>query len=252
MKEFDQLMEIMKKVRENCPWDKRQTHKTLMQYLIEEAYEVVESIEQNEDDNLKEELGDLLIQIIFHSIIAEEREKFNINDVITTVSEKLIRRHPHVFDNLSVSGEEEVLHNWEKIKLNEGKTSVLQGVPKSLPALLKATGIQTKASRVGFDWDNYKDVLKKVNEELKELKEATESNNKDKIEEEIGDLLFSIVNISRFLHVNPEDALRKTINKFIKRFTIIEQEINKQGKKLQDVSLEEMDKIWEKSKDLIF
>jgi MazG family protein len=252
MKEFDQLMEIMKKVRENCPWDKRQTHKTLMQYLIEETYEVVESIEQNEDDNLKEELGDLLIQIIFHCLIAEEREKFNINDVITTISEKLIRRHPHVFDNLSVSGEEEVLHNWEKIKLNEGKTSVLQGVPKSLPALLKATRIQTKASRVGFDWDNYKDVLKKVNEELKELKEATESNNKDKIEEEIGDLLFSIVNISRFLHVNPEDALRKTINKFIKRFTIIEQEINKQGKKLQDVSLEEMDKIWEKSKDLIF
>ena len=221
-----------------------------MQYLIEETYEVVESIEQKDDENLKEELGDLLIQIIFHSLLAQERNKFCMEDVMNSISEKLIRRHPHVFSETVVSGEEEVLHNWEKIKISEGRKSVLQGVPKSLPALLKASRIQAKASRVGFDWKIYEDVMKKVEEELEELKEASKSNDNDKIEEELGDLLFSIVNISRFLKVNPEDALRRTINKFTKRFTLIEQEITRQGKKLQDATLEEMDKIWEKSKDL--
>jgi len=251
MKEFDRLLEIMEMVRKYCPWDKKQTHLSLMQYLLEETYEVIESIEEKNDENLKEELGDLLIQIIFHCIIANERKKFDIKEVITGISDKLTRRHPHVFDNLKVSDESEVLHNWEKIKLSEGKTSALQGVPKSLPALLKASRIQSKASRVGFDWKEYKDVFKKVEEEFKELKNAADINNKDKIEEELGDLLFSVVNISRFLHISPEDALRKTINKFIRRFTFIEQEISKQGKKLEDVSLEEMDKIWEQSKDLL-
>jgi len=251
MKEFDRLLEIMEMVRKYCPWDKKQTHLSLMQYLLEETYEVIESIEEKNDENLKEELGDLLIQIIFHCIIANERKKFDIKEVITSISDKLTRRHPHVFDNLKVSDESEVLHNWEKIKLSEGKTSALQGVPKSLPALLKASRIQSKASRVGFDWKEYKDVFKKVEEEFKELKNAADINNKDKIEEELGDLLFSVVNISRFLHISPEDALRKTINKFIRRFTFIEQEISKQGKKLEDVSLEEMDKIWEQSKDLL-
>jgi len=250
MKEFDRLVEIMEMVRKYCPWDKKQNHLSLMQYLLEETYEVIESIEEENDENLKEELGDLLIQIIFHCIIANERKKFDIKEVITGISDKLIRRHPHVFDNLKVSDESEVLHNWEKIKLSEGKTSALQGVPKSLPALLKASRIQSKASRVGFDWKEYKDVFKKVEEEFKELKNATEINNKDKIEEELGDLLFSVVNISRFLHISPEDALRKTINKFIRRFTLIEQEISKQGKNLEDVSLEEMDKIWEQSKEI--
>ena len=249
MKEFDRLVEIMEMVRKDCPWDKKQTHLSLMQYILEETYEVIESIEKENDENLKEELGDLLIQIIFHCIIANERKKFDIKEVITSISEKLTRRHPHVFGSLKVSDESEVLHNWEKIKLSEGKTSALQGVPKSLPALLKASRIQVKASRVGFDWKEYKDVLKKVEEEIKELKNAAEIDNKDKIEEEIGDLLFSIVNISRFLKVNPEDALRKSINKFIKRFTMIEKEFNKQGKQLSEVSLEEMDKIWEKAKD---
>ena len=250
MKEFDRLFEVMKKVRENCPWDKKQDHNSLMQYLIEETYEVVEAIEQKDDENLKEELGDLLIQIIFHSLLAQEKSKFSMEDVMNSISEKLIRRHPHVFSDKVVSGEEEVLHNWEKIKISEGKKSVLQGVPKSLPALLKALRIQTKASRVGFDWEIYEDVMEKVEEEFEELKEASKSKDNDKIEEELGDLLFSIVNISRFLKINPEDALRRTINKFIKRFTLIEQEITKQGKKLEDASLEEMDKIWEKSKDL--
>ncbi len=251
MEEFDKLVEIMERVRKDCPWDEKQDHRSLMQYLLEETYEVIESIEQKDDDHLKEELGDLIIQILFHSIIAEERERFNLKDVLTSISEKLIRRHPHVFRSLEISGERDVLENWEKIKLNEGKKSALEGVPKTLPALLKASRIQSKASRVGFDWKEYKDVFKKVEEEILELKDAAEkNNNREKIEEELGDLLFSVVNLSRFLKINPEDALRKTINTFIKRFLIIEKEINSQGKELTDVSLEEMDKIWEKAKDM--
>ncbi len=251
MKEFDRLIGIMEKVRKNCPWDKKQDHSSLMQYLLEETYEVIDSIEQKNDENLKEELGDLIIQIIFHCLIAEERQKFKLQDVLTGISEKLIRRHPHVFESLKVADECEVLKNWEKIKLKEGKKSAIQGIPKTLPALLKASRLQSKASRVGFDWKEYKSVLEKVEEELDELKNAAENNgSKDKIEDELGDLLFSIVNLSRFLKINPEDALRRTINKFIKRFSLIEEEINNQGKELTDVSLEEMDKIWEKAKKI--
>ena len=251
MEEFDRLYEIMRTLRKNCPWDKKQNHKSLMKYLLEETYEVIDSIEKGDEDNFKEELGDLILQIIFHCVIAEEREGFTLEDVLKSINDKLVRRHPHVFSDTEVSGVEDVLNNWEKIKLNEGKKSALEGVPKTLPALLKSYRIQAKASRVGFDWQDYEDVIKKVDEELRELKTAVESDNKAHIQEEIGDLLFSIVNVSRFLKVDPEEALRKTISKFSERFTYIEKELAGQGKTVENVSLEEMDVIWEQSKKVI-
>ena len=248
MEEFDRLYEIMRTLRKKCPWDKEQNHKSLMKYLLEETYEVIDAIEKGDDDNFKEELGDLILQVIFHSVVAEERKGFTLEDVLKSINDKLVRRHPHVFSDTEVSGVEDVLNNWEKIKLNEGKKSALEGVPKTLPALLKSYRIQAKASRVGFDWQDYEDVIKKVDEELRELKTAVESDNKAHIQEEIGDLLFSIVNVSRFLKVDPEEALRKTILKFSERFTFIERELAGQGKTVEEVSLKEMDVIWEQSK----
>jgi XTP/dITP diphosphohydrolase len=246
--EFDKLLEIMKKLRAECPWDKKQTHETLRQYLLEETYEVLETIDEKKYGELKSELGDLLLQIIFHSEIASEEGLFNINDVIHNINEKLIRRHPHVFGNVKVNGAEDVKKNWEVIKKSEGKNSVLDGVPKELPALLRANRIQEKASHVGFDWKNSEDVWKKIEEELKEFKESLRLEDKTKVEEEFGDLLFSLVNYSRFIGINSEDALRKTIEKFVKRFQYVESEFDKKNKKLEDSTLEEMDKIWEKSK----
>ncbi|MFC1726313.1 nucleoside triphosphate pyrophosphohydrolase [candidate division KSB1 bacterium] len=251
MKEFENLVEIMSRLRKECPWDKKQTHQTLRQYLIEETYEVVDSIDNKNMNHLKEELGDVLLQVLFHSEIAKENSLFDIKDVLETISEKLIRRHPHVFSDTKVNSANEVLENWESIKLDEGKKSALSGVPAKLPALLKAHRIQEKAARVGFDWKTVTPVIEKVEEELTELKTEIENGSKNSIEDEFGDFLFSIVNFARFLNINPEDALRKTINKFTKRFQFIEKELKSQNKNIKTTTLEEMDQIWEKSKDII-
>lgn len=248
--EFDRLVEIMQKLRskDGCPWDQKQTHHSLRQYLLEESYEVLEALDDEDFEELKKELGDLLLQIVFHAQIANERGDFNIWDVVRGINEKLIRRHPHVFGDTSVNSAEEVVVNWEKIKMAEGKKSVIDGVPKELSGLLRAHRIQKKAAQVGFDWDDVREVWKKVKEEEDELREALAANDADKIENEFGDLLFSLVNLSRFIKVNPEDALRKTINKFIRRFQIIEKKLADVGKAPQDCTLEEMDLIWEASK----
>jgi len=248
MKEFDELVKIMEKLRKKCPWDKEQTHKSLRQYLIEETYEVINSIEEGNFEDLKEELGDLLLQVLFHAEIARENGRFTIKDVIKTISGKLIRRHPHVFEKVIVETPEEVFKNWEIIKREEGKTSILDGVPQTLPALLKAYRIQEKVAGVGFDWELSDDVFSKIEEEVAELKESIKSENTAEIEEEIGDLIFSIVNISRFYKINTEDALRKTNEKFMNRFKYVEQKITEHNKKLGTVSLEEMDKFWEEAK----
>jgi tetrapyrrole methylase family protein / MazG family protein len=251
---FQSLVAIMERLRseKGCPWDREQTRESLKPYLIEETYEVLEALDKDEPEKIKEELGDLLFQILFHAQVAREQGEFDINDVITSNIEKMIHRHPHVFADKSVSSSKEVLVNWEEIKKNETKNrhrkSILDGVPAPLPALLKAHRIQEKAARVGFDWDDIKDVISKVDEELGELKKAVSEKNKKHIEEEIGDLIFAVVNLSRFVKVNPEEALRKCIDKFKKRFNQIETELSKNGKKLKDTSLEDMDEIWNRAK----
>jgi len=248
-----ELIEVMKTLRsENgCPWDKEQNHISLKPYLIEEAYEVIDAIDKANDEELKEELGDLLLQIIFHAQIAAEEGRFNIYDVAATIVDKLKRRHPHVFGNAKVSGTDEVLSNWEIIKKSEGKESVLEGLPASLPALLKARRIQEKVSRVGFDWSDAKGAIEKLEEEIGELKRCIENGKQVEIEEEIGDILFSVVNVARLLKVDAEGALRKTIDKFISRFRYIESEIKKRGdRKIEEYSIEELDEMWEDSKKL--
>lgn len=249
MKEFDRLVEIMRRVKAECPWDIKQTHDSIRQYLIEETYEVIDAVDEKDDTSLVEELGDLQCQILFHSLLAEERGKFTLADVCNTIADKLVRRHPHVFGDTKVHGSDEVLQNWEHIKMKEGrKNSVLDGVPKELPALIKAYRIQSKAGRVGFDWDNIADVVDKISEELTEFKKSVETENKEAVEEELGDLLFSIVNLARKLEINPEDALRKTIRKFVHRFRFIEKSLKEQGGDIEDASLEEMDRLWEDAK----
>jgi len=247
-KNFEELMEIMKRLRNDCSWDSVQTHDSIKANTLEEAYEVVEAIDEKNYDELKTELGDLLLHIVFHSVIAEGMNNFNVDDVIDSIKEKLIRRHPHIFSNVSVENNSEIEKNWEKIKLQEGRSSVLEGIPKHLPELHKAYRIQQKASKVGFDWKDKKDVWAKIIEEIDELKEAESNSSVENIEEEMGDLLFSIVNYSRFIGVNPANALRRTNEKFIKRFNYIEDSLEQQGKKVYDSSLEEMDKYWEESK----
>ncbi len=252
MKELYKLVEIMRKLRgENgCPWDHEQTNETLKPYLLEETYEVLNAIDSKRDKDLEEELGDLLLQIVFHAQIASEQGRFTIDDVAGTIVDKLIRRHPHVFGETMVNSSEEVLENWEEIKKREGKESVLDGVPESLPALLKARRIQEKAKRVGFDWDSIQGAFEKVLEEFKELKDAVGRRKKKDIEDEFGDILFSIVNISRFMEIDAEDSLRKTVNKFKKRFQYIEQKVKKMGKKqLKNYSIQELDLLWEESKN---
>ncbi|MFC1730237.1 nucleoside triphosphate pyrophosphohydrolase [candidate division KSB1 bacterium] len=249
MKEFDRLVEVMRRVKSECPWDRKQTHDTLRQYFIEETFEVIDAIDEKDDSSLAEELGDVQCQILFHSLLAEDRGKFTISDVMTILADKMVRRHPHVFGDTVVNGSEDVLQNWEHIKMNEGKKeSVLDGVPKEMPALIKAYRIQSKAGRVGFDWPDIDGVINKVFEELAEFKESVEKNNRDEIEDELGDLLFSLVNTARKLEVNPEDALRRTIRKFDKRFRFIEKSLKQQGKDLKKTSLEEMDKLWDEAK----
>jgi tetrapyrrole methylase family protein / MazG family protein len=244
------LAELANILRNNCPWDKEQTPDSLKPYLIEETYEVYDAIENNDTDNLKEELGDLLYQVYAHSEIASENKEFTIDDVAEGIITKLIRRHPHIFAGDEVTDKHDVIRNWEVIKKKEKEPdeSILSGVPRTLPALLKAYRIQQKAARVGFDWKNLDDIIKKLDEEISEFKEVLNEKNTDRIKDEAGDILFSIVNILRSLDINPEEALSMTNNKFIERFKYIEKQAVKNNKQLNDMTLEEMDVYWEQSK----
>lgn len=249
LKEFDEFVKIVKRLRNECPWDRIQTHLSLRRCLLEETYETIEAIDENNMEELKKELGDILLQVVFHSNIAEEEKNFTLKDVIESETKKLIDRHPHVFADVKVADSEEVKKNWELLKKNEGRKSVIDGIPKELPALLKAYRIQEKASKVGFDWKDEKPVLDKILEEVNELKEKVKLNKSQKeIEDEFGDVLFSIVNYSRFLKINPEDALRKTIQKFKQRFNKIEEFAKENNIELEKMTLDEMDEIWNKAK----
>jgi tetrapyrrole methylase family protein/MazG family protein len=252
---FGELVQIMARLRgENgCPWDREQTHASIKPYLLEETYEVLESIDENDPAKLEEELGDLALQVVFHAQMADEAGLFTIADVLRGINEKLRRRHPHIFGDVKADTAQEVLFNWEQIKKLErekaqGRASVLDGVPRELPALLRAHRLQEKASRVGFDWNEARQVFQKVEEELAELRAAMESEQPDRMEAELGDLLFSLVNLGRFIAVNPEDALRKTIARFIARFQYIEEELARRGTAPGQVTLEEMDALWAEAK----
>lgn len=250
---FLKLVEIMEKLRgpEGCPWDKKQTTSSLKPYLLEETYEVLEAIDENSPISLKEELGDLLFQIIFHSQIAKEKNDFNLAEVCEEISKKLIRRHPHVFSGEKVASLEEISRNWEKIKAEEkqnSQKSILSEIPPSLPSLLRAYKIGKKVSYVGFDWKDATGVLEKFQEEWKELQEAIEKENPQEIEDEFGDVLFTLSNLSRFLKINPEEALRRACKKFERRFIYLEEKIRLQNKELQSCSLEEMEKFWSEAK----
>ena len=252
-KNFSDLVKIMGKLRskDGCPWDRAQTHLTLLPYLIEEAYEVLDCVEAKDYQKFKEELGDLLLQIIFHSQIARERKRFDINDVILVLTQKLKQRHPHVFKNKKKLTPQQVINNWEHIKIKTENRSVLSGLPKHLPALLKAYRVGEKVARFRFDWDKAGDIFEKIGEELNELKEVflSRKDKKKKLtEQEMGDILFSLVNLSRHLKINPELALRKTIQKFVKRFNYIEKQLSQKGKPLHTATLKEMDLLWEEAK----
>jgi len=248
---FKNLVDIMRKLRTECPWDAEQTNDSIKAATLEEAYELVEAIDEKNYAELKCELGDLLLHIVFHSAIAEDENRFNIGDVIDCISQKLIRRHPHVFGDVKINGNKDILRNWETIKLAEGRESIVQGVPKNLPALHRAFRLQEKTSKVGFDWNKKEDVWEKVVEEINELREVEKSGNEEEIEDELGDVFFSLINYSRFIGVNPENALRKTNEKFIKRFRYIETKLKESGKSITDSNLKEMDKYWEESKTII-
>lgn len=251
---FQRLVALMATLRgpDGCPWDRKQTPGSLKPFLVEECYEVVDAIEDGSSDKVREELGDLLFQIVFHARIAEEAGQFTIDDVITAIHEKMIRRHPHVFGDDKLSTDKEVLSNWEEIKRKEkghgDRKSILEGVPKELPSLLRAHRLQERAARVGFDWAHLNEALPKLDEEIAEFKESLKSEDAGKIEEELGDMFFMLVNISRFLGVNPEDALRKTISKFIYRFRSIEERAEQAGRSLNDMTLDEMEKLWQEAK----
>jgi len=245
---FEGLVDIVKKLRIECPWDKEQTNDSIKAATIEEAYEVVESIDNKNYAELKNELGDLLFHIVFHSVMAEEINEFKLVDVIDSIKEKLIRRHPHVFGETVVDGSEQVKKNWETIKLGEGRDSVLEGVPENLPSLQRAHRLQEKAAKVGFDWEKKEDVWKKVIEEIEEMHHSEREESKEELENEIGDVFFALVNYARFLNINPEYALRKTNKKFVRRFNYIEKKISETGRKINESNLQEMDKYWEESK----
>lgn len=248
--DFGELVRIMEALRRQCPWDRRQTHETLKPYLIEEAYELVEAIEEADPGKVKEELGDLLLQIVFHARLAEERGEFDMGGVIRGICEKMVARHPHVFGDAQMETAEEVVGQWEQRKKEEGKLrgSVLEGVPESMPALLRAHRLQSRASKVGFDWEKIEDVLAKLDEELGEFREALKSRGRTEVEDELGDIFFALVNVARFAGVNPEEALRGTIAKFISRFRHIETMAAEKGVGLRDMSLDEMDALWEDAK----
>lgn len=252
LKAFERLLNIMDELREQCPWDKKQTIESLRHLTIEETYELADAILDKDMKEIKKELGDILLHIVFYARIGSETKDFDIADVINSLCEKLISRHPHIYGDVKVTDEQQVKENWEKLKLKEGNKSVLGGVPKSLPALIKATRIQDKAKAVGFDWENKDQVWEKVQEELGELRAEidTEKADKEKIEQEFGDVLFSLINYARFIDVDPESALEKTNKKFIKRFQYLEEETRKQGKALEDMTLEEMDIYWNKAKTI--
>ncbi|WBX70094.1 nucleoside triphosphate pyrophosphohydrolase [Tenacibaculum retecalamus] len=246
---FNRLLDIMDELREKCPWDKKQTLESLRHLTIEETYELGDAILDNDLQEIKKELGDVLLHIVFYAKIGSEKQAFDIADVANSISDKLIHRHPHVYGDVEVKNEEEVKQNWEKLKLKEGKTSVLEGVPKSLPALVKASRIQEKVAGVGFDWEEPQQVWEKVQEEISELNEEIKAGNKENIEKEFGDVLFSMINYARFIKVNPENALEKTNKKFINRFQYLEAAAKKEGKELSDMTLGEMDVHWENSKE---
>ena len=245
---FDRLLTIMDELREKCPWDKKQTMQTLRHLTIEETYELGDAILDNDLDEVKGELGDLLLHIVFYAKIGSETNDFDIADVLNQICEKLISRHPHIYGDVDVADEEEVKRNWENLKLKEGKKSVLQGVPKSLPALVKANRIQDKVAGVGFDWEEPQQVFEKLKEEQEELQHEVTEDNADKIEAEFGDVLFSMINYARFLNVNPENALERTNKKFINRFQYLEGKAKEKGIALKDMTLGEMDVFWEEAK----
>lgn len=247
---FGRLLDIMDDLREKCPWDKKQTLESLRHLTIEETYELGDAILDNDLQEIKKELGDVLLHIVFYAKIGSETNDFDIADVCHEICEKLISRHPHIYGDVVVADEEEVKRNWEKLKLKEGKKSVLEGVPKSLPALVKASRIQDKVKGVGFDWEESHQVWDKVQEELEELQEEVKSGDQDKIEAEFGDVLFSMINYARFLKVNPEDALERTNKKFIKRFMYLESKAGELGKPIAEMTLAEMDVFWEEAKRL--
>ncbi|MBE50333.1 MAG: nucleoside triphosphate pyrophosphohydrolase [Flavobacteriales bacterium] len=247
---FDRLIQIMDELREKCPWDQKQTIESLRYLTIEETYELSDAIMENDMQEIKKELGDLLLHIVFYSRIASENKSFDINDVINSICEKLIHRHPHIYGDVVVEDEIEVKKNWENLKMKEGKSSVLEGVPTTLPAGIKAYRIQEKVKGIGFDWEDKKQVWNKVLEEIEELKEEIKNGNQDRIESEYGDLLFALINYSRFINVNPENALERTNRRFIKRFQIMEKLIKNQNLTLSNMTLSQMDVFWEKAKKL--
>lgn len=248
LKAFERLLSIMDDLREKCPWDKKQTLESLRHLTIEETYELADAIIANDLDELKGEIGDLMLHMVFYAKIASEKGAFDITDVLHAICDKLVHRHPHIYGDVKVHSEEEVKANWERLKLKEGKKSVLEGVPKSLPALVKATRIQDKVKGIGFEWENKDQVWAKVEEEIGELQVEIEKGDKEKMEEEFGDVLFSMINFARWIGVNPEDALARTNQKFINRFQWMESETAKDGKKIEDMQLAEMDVYWERSK----
>ncbi|MEX1189514.1 MAG: nucleoside triphosphate pyrophosphohydrolase [Bacteroidia bacterium] len=247
---FSRLLGIMDELREKCPWDMKQTMESLRHLSIEETYELSDAILGGDLQEVKKELGDVLLHIVFYARIGSETNDFDMKDVIDSLCEKLIRRHPHIYGDVKVSGEEEVKANWEKIKLQEGNRSALSGVPKSLPAMIKATRIQEKARGVGFDWEEEAQVWEKVKEELDEFKAEADKNEQNKMEAEFGDLLFSLINFARFKNINPEDALEKTNRKFIHRFSYLEEKAAAAGKSLDEMSLSEMDVFWNEAKNI--
>ena len=246
---FNELLDIMDELREKCPWDRKQTLESLRHLTIEETYELGDAILDNDMNEIRKELGDLMLHIVFYAKIGSETDDFDIADVLEGINEKLIHRHPHVFGDTVAETDAQVAKNWEQLKLKEGKKSILEGVPKSLPALIKASRIQDKASSAGFDWEEPEQVFDKVQEEIAELHEEVANSQQDKIESEFGDVLFSLINYARFINVDPESALERTNKKFIKRFQYMEEQVKKNGEDLQKLTLKQMDVYWNKSKD---
>lgn len=249
LKAFDRLLTIMDDLREQCPWDKEQTMESLRHLTIEETYELGDAILDNNLEEVKKELGDVLLHIVFYARIGSETNDFDIADVCNSICDKLVSRHPHIYGDAKVDDAEEVLRNWENLKLKEGKKSVLEGVPKSLPAVVKANRIQDKVSGVGFDWEEPQQVFEKLQEELGELQHEIDQNNPDKMEAEFGDVLFSMINYARFLKINPENALERTNKKFIKRFQYLEEKVAEMNKSVKDLTLAEMDVFWKEAKN---
>lgn len=245
---FLRLVSIMDDLREKCPWDKKQTIETLRPLTIEETYELADAITDNDWKHIKEELGDMLLHIVFYAKIGLEQEQFTLTEVINGICEKLIARHPHIYGDVTVNDEEDVKRNWEKLKMKEGKKSVLGGVPKGLPSMIKAIRIQEKVKQVGFEWENKDQVFEKIEEEMNELKEVVQAGDMDKMEEEMGDVFFSLVNYARFLQIDADHALERTNRKFMQRFLQMEKEANSEGKELAKMTLEEMDEIWNRIK----